>query len=91
MVYRRGHKKTKQVLAFDPFHMGATDCLRYRELRCPFITPSLDQLRYLLGWITFAKNETEECSLPEQIDWKHRRGNKVNGKYKPGPWDKKTS
>lgn len=87
MIYR-GHVATNTAEPrLDPFHLGAAHCMRYRELRSPWVTPCLEQLRYLLGFITFALREDLDCILPEQLHWKRRRGFRRAGKYRNGPWD----
>lgn len=51
------------------------DCMNYRELRCPFIQPSIEQLRYILGYLAFQLSERDECILPLQL-------------RSPNPWRK---
>lgn len=75
MIYRRGQRRNKKVLQLDPFHLGMCDCMNYRELRCPFIQPSIEQLRYILGYLAFQLSERDECILPLQL-------------RSPNPWRK---
>lgn len=83
-----GHVRRNKIhLRFDAFHLGASDCLMFRELRSPWVQPCIEQLRYLLGYLTFQKSERDFCALPVQLHWRHLRGNRRAGKYKPGPWD----
>lgn len=87
MIYR-GHVVTNDAEPrLSPFHLGAAHCMRYRELRSPWVSPCIEQLRYLLGFITYALREDEECVLPDQVHWKRRRGIRRDGKYRAGPWD----
>jgi hypothetical protein len=67
MIYHRGQRRNNSHLKLDAFHLGACDCMNYRQLRCPFIEPGIDQLRYLLGWIAFAKSEDDFCLLPLEL------------------------
>jgi hypothetical protein len=38
--------------------------MNYRELHCPFIDHSLDQLRYVLGYLAFQNSDEDFCILP---------------------------
>jgi hypothetical protein len=82
-VIHRGHTtRGKAEKRLDPFHLGMCDCMNYRELRSPWVHPCIEQLRYLLGFVTFALEETESCGVPLQIHWKKLRGNRRHGKYR---------
>lgn len=87
MIERGHHARNREELRFDPFHLGMSHCLRFRELRCPWVQPCIEQLRYLLGYIHFQNSEDVECSVPQQLHWKYRRGYRRGGKFQPGPWD----
>lgn len=77
MIYFRAPKaRTREPLDFGPFIKGCQDCVRFRQLQHRYDGPSLNQLRYVLGYLTWQFSDDDRCELPYHFFPLKRRSKK---------------